>query len=277
MFRASLAVVAVVSMVAVALMIGPLAGAEEPSGPLSDGGAVSSADAEIEAVPVLGGGPTVYISTGLNFPDALGAGPAAALAHGPILLVQQNAIPPETLAELNRLNPSKAFIVGGTGVVSAAVEAQIAALVPEVVRLAGTNRYATAVEVSKESFPHQPTIRGDYALYLGASDSNDGAAEGHSFGGYTFATAPTDHWIADGDTPPADCPGSPANPQANPGHLCVYEVANFNIGTQCIAEITDTQWICGSADEFGFTLFVTAAGAGFAAWTAGSWAATPNS
>jgi len=30
--------------------------------------------------------PVVYVATGENFPDALGAGPAAALVKGPILL-----------------------------------------------------------------------------------------------------------------------------------------------------------------------------------------------
>jgi hypothetical protein len=34
--------------------------------------------------------------------------------------------------------------------------------------------------------------------------------------------------IAPGGAPTAECPGSPRAPQAAPGHLCVYEAANFN-------------------------------------------------
>ena len=63
-----------------------------------------------------------YIATGANFPDALGAAPVAALGLGPILPVQQNSIPQPTLDELNRLQPGFIYIMGGTGVISAAVE-----------------------------------------------------------------------------------------------------------------------------------------------------------
>src|SRR3970282_2462758 len=60
----------------------------------------------------------VYVATGENFPDALGAAATAAVGLGPVLLVQQNAIPAPTLAELNRLQPPKVVIVGGTAVIS---------------------------------------------------------------------------------------------------------------------------------------------------------------
>ncbi|HEX9643246.1 MAG TPA: cell wall-binding repeat-containing protein [Acidimicrobiia bacterium] len=97
----------------------------------------------------------VYIATGENFPDALGAAAAAAVGLGPVLLVQQNAVPSPTLAELNRLQPPKIVIVGGTAVISNAVQGQLQGLgfSPTVIRLAGANRYATAAELSAATFP----------------------------------------------------------------------------------------------------------------------------
>jgi hypothetical protein len=104
------------------------------------------------------GGPhtaVVYLATGVNFPDALGAAATAALGLGPVLLVQQNAVPGETLAELNRLQPPRIVIVGGTAVISAAVQTQLEGLGwgPTVTRIAGANRYATAAALSAATFP----------------------------------------------------------------------------------------------------------------------------
>lgn len=103
-------------------------------------------------------GPTtqvVYIATGENFPDALGAAATAAVGLGPVLLVRQDSIPGATLTELNRLRPPSVVIVGGPAVVSAGVEAELAALpyTVEVIRLDGANRYETAAGLSAATFP----------------------------------------------------------------------------------------------------------------------------
>ncbi|MDP2622993.1 MAG: cell wall-binding repeat-containing protein [Actinomycetota bacterium] len=95
----------------------------------------------------------VYIATGENYPDALAAGPATG-GEGPILLVTQNSIPQPTIDELIRLNPKTIFIVGGEAVISAAVEAQLDNYTTgAVIRLAGSNRYATAAAISEDTFP----------------------------------------------------------------------------------------------------------------------------
>jgi hypothetical protein len=98
---------------------------------------------------------TVYVATGENFPDALGAGATGGVNAGPVLLVQRNAISAATLNEINRLEPFRIVIVGGTGVVSQAVEDQLKALSfgPIVVRLGGANRYETAALLSQSTFP----------------------------------------------------------------------------------------------------------------------------
>lgn len=97
----------------------------------------------------------VYVATGDNFPDALGAAATAALGLGPVLLVQPTAIPAATLSELNRLQPSQIVIVGGPAVISTSVQNQLEGLgfSPDVTRISGANRYETAAELSSASFP----------------------------------------------------------------------------------------------------------------------------
>ncbi len=98
----------------------------------------------------------VYIASGEGFPDALGVGPVAAVNGAPVILVPKN--PPlhsATSAELLRLDPRQVVIVGGTAVISAEIETDLAALLPdaEIARLAGSNRYVTNAMVSESLFP----------------------------------------------------------------------------------------------------------------------------
>jgi putative cell wall-binding protein len=100
---------------------------------------------------------TVYIANGLDYPDALGAGPAAAKAGGPLLLVQPDAIPPGAVAEIQRLAPQKIVVVGGTGAVSDAVYQQLSTLAPVIRRDGGADRFATSREIAKAAFPEGST------------------------------------------------------------------------------------------------------------------------
>ncbi len=69
----------------------------------------------------------VFIAVGNNFPDALAAGPVAAVEGSPILLTSRDRVPPETRAELDRLAPTQIVILGGSAAVSAAVEEELRA------------------------------------------------------------------------------------------------------------------------------------------------------
>jgi putative cell wall-binding protein len=100
----------------------------------------------------------VYVASGHGFADALAAGPAAGSYGGPLLLVEPNGIPASTAAELDRLDPEFIAIAGDTQVVSAGVEAQLAAYAPNVVREAGGDRYATSVAVSAGTFETAPEV-----------------------------------------------------------------------------------------------------------------------
>jgi len=94
----------------------------------------------------------VYIATGANFPDAL-AGSAASGGVGPILLVTKDAVGGPTTTELKRLKPKKIVVLGGTGVVSQAVESKLKEhTTGEVTRQAGSDRYSTAAAISAKHF-----------------------------------------------------------------------------------------------------------------------------
>ncbi len=98
------------------------------------------------------GADTAYVATGTNFPDALAGGPAAVGTKGPVLLVEPNSIPSSVRSELARLGMSNIKVLGGTAAVSASLESSLKAYAPSVTRLAGSNRYATAAAVSRDTF-----------------------------------------------------------------------------------------------------------------------------
>jgi putative cell wall-binding protein len=95
----------------------------------------------------------VYLATGLNFPDALTGGAAAALDEGPILLTLRDSVPAATAAELARLRPQRIYVLGGSGVVSDEVVAAVQQHTDgQVIRLAGEDRFATAAQISSQRF-----------------------------------------------------------------------------------------------------------------------------
>jgi len=100
--------------------------------------------------------PVVYIVTGTGYADALSAGPAAARGGGVMLLTRPDVLPAVVATELERLNPASIVIVGGTAVVSSAVESALGVFVavPEQVRrIAGADRYATSRLLVDDAFP----------------------------------------------------------------------------------------------------------------------------
>ncbi|WP_166785932.1 cell wall-binding repeat-containing protein [Cryobacterium sandaracinum] len=70
--------------------------------------------------------PVVYIANGLKFPDALSGAPVAGKNKAPVLLVTADSVPASIAAELDRLQPAKIVVLGGTASVSEAVATQLA-------------------------------------------------------------------------------------------------------------------------------------------------------
>ena len=104
------------------------------------------------------GVPAAFVAVGTNFPDALAGSAVAGIVEGPVLLTTPGALPAAVSAELTRLAPQKVYILGGTGVVSTGIEAQLTAQfgAGNVVRLAGPDRYSTAVAISHAFFAVNP-------------------------------------------------------------------------------------------------------------------------
>ena len=103
--------------------------------------------------------PAAFIAVGTGFADALAGAPAAALNDSPLLLVRTDAITDATSAELTRLQPQRIYILGGPGVVSDAVAAQLDAYTTGPVhRLWGPDRYATAAAVARTFWSRHPAF-----------------------------------------------------------------------------------------------------------------------
>jgi len=89
------------------------------------GGDRFAASADISARNFDVGVATVYVASGLNFPDALSGAPVAGRDGAPILLVTPTTVPDSIRAELLRLKPANIVILGGPNSVSASVGQQL--------------------------------------------------------------------------------------------------------------------------------------------------------
>lgn len=93
---------------------------------------------------------TAFVATGANFPDALAAAPISAAKGWPLFLAGPNGLSPSTSAAMSSAGVSDVVILGGTGAVSSAAETSLKSTygATSVTRLAGANRYDTAVVVA---------------------------------------------------------------------------------------------------------------------------------
>ncbi|RJE47624.1 glycoside hydrolase [Dehalobacter sp. MCB1] len=97
---------------------------------------------------------SVVLTRGDAFPDALAGAVlanSAVVGGGPLLLTEPNRLRPEVLQEIQRLNASSVFILGGTGAISASVENALKANGLTTYRIQGKDRYETAANISTTS------------------------------------------------------------------------------------------------------------------------------
>lgn len=109
-------------------------------------------------------GPSVavraFFARGDLFPDALALGPVAAGAQGPILLVKPTSVPASVAGAVDTLNIAIGYVVGDTTAVSANAQATLDDLIAAnaglgpTIRLAGPNRYDTAIAVINAGLDH---------------------------------------------------------------------------------------------------------------------------
>ena len=107
------------------------------------------------------GAATAYVATGVDFPDALSASPAAAHFNGPIVLVPGTAstIDDATRVLLSSLGTTTVKIAGGPAAVTPAIENALRATagVTTVTRHAGADRYSTAAAINQDAFATSAT------------------------------------------------------------------------------------------------------------------------
>lgn len=95
-------------------------------------------------------GEVIITSGSSTSPDALSVASQAALNQIPILFTKEDELPAGVEKYLEEKNVNKVTIIGGTGAVSAKVEARLSSLVGEVKRVSGPDRYATSVAIVNE-------------------------------------------------------------------------------------------------------------------------------
>jgi cell wall-associated protease len=97
---------------------------------------------------------TVYVTTGVNFPDGLTGSARAAKDGAPLLLTDQCTLPLATRAELLRLQPTTVKLIGGTAAICAGVASSISSALPgaTVTRIAGVDRVSTGTMVAADGW-----------------------------------------------------------------------------------------------------------------------------
>jgi hypothetical protein len=123
--------------------------------------------------------------------------------------------------------------------------------------------------------PRTITIRGTYGIDAVAPYPNADSLTPISFG-LTLPVAPSApaaNFLAEGAAPTASCPGTAANPEAAPGHLCVYERSSSNVSTRCIVPSGEVYECTGVASRSGAGLYIQATAA-LRMISMGTWAVT---
>lgn len=94
----------------------------------------------------------VVLASADAFPDALSGAVLAALRGAPTLLTPGEHLPSEVVEEIERLDPSRVWVLGGPAAISEAVERAVESTSgrPETVRLSGGDRYATAAAIARQ-------------------------------------------------------------------------------------------------------------------------------
>ncbi|WP_380170699.1 cell wall-binding repeat-containing protein [Kineococcus sp. DHX-1] len=97
------------------------------------------------------GADSVVLTRSDTFADALAGAPLASDKSGPLLMTSRTALQPEVAAAIkNVLKPGgTVYLLGDTNALSAGVESSVKALGFPTQRVAGSDRFGTAVEIAK--------------------------------------------------------------------------------------------------------------------------------
>jgi hypothetical protein len=130
------------------LLTGGVAGLTRIAGPTS----ISTASAVSQSSFTDGSAKAVVLVRADQVADAMTAGPLAASVGGPLLLSDSRALTASVRAEIQRVLPAGAtvYLIGGASALSPAVQSALVALGYRTQRIAGADRYATAVAIADQ-------------------------------------------------------------------------------------------------------------------------------
>lgn len=101
----------------------------------------------------------VYLVNGDQYPDALAASARAGVYDAPVLLVKRDHLPQATIQALQRLQPGRLVVVGGTGAVSTTIENRLRTYTTGgLQRVGGVDRYETAANLASYYAAGQPRV-----------------------------------------------------------------------------------------------------------------------
>lgn len=137
-----------------------------------------------------------FVARGDQFADALAVSPLAFRQRMPVLLTYPGSLAPETRTAIAQLGIEDVYIAGGTAAVTDAVKGAIDAVpgtTRPVVRLAGGNRYATAVAIAEYGIDRYWVTPGFVGFATGTDfpDALGGGAVCGTRGGVLLMTAST--------------------------------------------------------------------------------------
>lgn len=135
-----------------------------------------------------GGAPAALLARSDAFPDALAGAPLAIAEDGPLLLTGSGSLDPRVERELRRtvVPGGTVYILGGTTALSPAVEASVRAAGFTPRRIAGNDRYETAVAVA-DALGRPTTV-----LLATGRNFPDGVVAGAAAGQHSAAVLFTD-------------------------------------------------------------------------------------
>lgn len=117
--------------------------------------------------------------------------------------------------------------------------------------------------------PTGKTVRGTFHMGDLSDASGPNLATSEISFVFRLSAAPVPHFIEEGDSPPPECPGTVLEPEAAPGHLCVFEEEALRAGVRGVTGPDGDD----STFRVGAHLFVRSSAPGLF-WSSGTWAVT---
>ena len=137
-------------------------------------------ETSVKIAQEIGSTDSIGLAVGSNYADALSFSPIAALKGIPILLTNKNALPETVKKYIGGTKVSCTYVIGGTGAISKNVENSV----PSPLRITGTNRYETNVEIIK-TFSKDLNLNN---IYFAVGDGTKGSEFADALSGSALAS-----------------------------------------------------------------------------------------